>query len=115
MSDMDWRGMPHEVPEEMQKYLIMLCSAGDAKNELILLTRYQKIVRKIHDDELTKLKQAIAILLEANEFYANKENCNNAESCFVYEIDPYSGDEVADEGYHARDAKKQVDLILGLK
>lgn len=50
MGDTNWKDMPHELPEEMQGYLMLLCEAGNADNELKLLTRYQKILRKIHDE-----------------------------------------------------------------
>lgn len=48
----DWKSLNHEVPEGWEKYLIMLCEAGSADNELKLLTRFQKVLRLIHDEQL---------------------------------------------------------------
>lgn len=54
MSETDWLSMPHECPKEMEQYLTLLCEACSAENELILLTRFQKVLRKIHDDLLER-------------------------------------------------------------
>jgi len=50
MSETDWLAMPHECPKEMEPYLTLLCEACGADSELKLLTRFQKVLRKIHDD-----------------------------------------------------------------
>jgi len=43
----DWGSMDHNVPKGYDKFVVMLAEAGSAKNELILLTRYQKIIRAV--------------------------------------------------------------------
>lgn len=45
-----WLEMPHELTPEQEKYLFLLIEAGQAENELKLLVRYQKVVRKIYKD-----------------------------------------------------------------
>lgn len=47
----DWKPLPHEVPKEMEPYLMMLVDACAADNELKVLTRFQKTLRKIYDDQ----------------------------------------------------------------
>lgn len=46
----NWLSMPHELPEGTEKYLLMLIEAASAENEIKLLTRFQKVIRKMHDD-----------------------------------------------------------------
>lgn len=64
--------------------------------------------------ELKKYKDAYQVLKLANEFYANTENCNNPEGCFIYEVDT-DGEEISDEGYTALKAKIKVEEILNGK
>jgi hypothetical protein len=63
----DWRSMNHILPPEMEHWLKLICSAGDAKNELILVGRYQKICRAIYDEHLATLAEKDAQLAEAVE------------------------------------------------
>ena len=60
--------------------------------------------------EYQKLKQENARLREALEWYADNKNCANPDSCFIYEIDK-DGEEIADEGYTARQALAEADKI----
>ena len=50
MSKTDWLSMPHECPKEMEPYLMLIVEACSADNELKMLSRFQKVLRKIHDD-----------------------------------------------------------------
>lgn len=58
----NWKELNHVVPDGFDKYVLMLCSAGDAKNELILLTRFQKVVRLIYEEHIEQSAQRIAEL-----------------------------------------------------
>ncbi len=49
-NETDWRSMNHIIPDGFEKYVVMLAEAGSAKNELILVTRFQKVVRAIYDE-----------------------------------------------------------------
>ncbi len=79
MSEINWLEMPHELPEGTEKYLMMLIEAGNADNELKLLTRFQKVIRKMHDDQKsaydklkadnTALKKQIEELKEYKAMY----------------------------------------------
>lgn len=77
-----WIDLNHEVPKKYEKYVSMLCSAGDADNEVKLLARYQKIIRAIIDQK----NQEAQVLVEALEFYAIEfSHYNNAaEALDVY-------------------------------
>ena len=70
MSETDWKSMPHEIPVSLEKYVCLLAEACGAKNELILVVRFQKIVRKLHDES----KERISALESALSFYADKNN-----------------------------------------
>lgn len=48
----DWSQLKHELPPEMEKYLLMLTEALDARNELVLLGRLQKVLRLIYDEQV---------------------------------------------------------------
>jgi len=50
MNREDWLALEHKVPDGFDKFVAMLAAAGDAPNELILLTRYQKVVRAVYDE-----------------------------------------------------------------
>jgi hypothetical protein len=55
-AETDWKSLPHELPDEMHKYLMMLTEACGAENELKLLTRFQKTLRLIHDRHTEALR-----------------------------------------------------------
>lgn len=46
----DWKKMDHRITPEMEKWVVMLCQAGSADNELKLLTRFQKVVNAIYKE-----------------------------------------------------------------
>jgi hypothetical protein len=52
MSKTDWKAMPHEIPDGWEKYVVLLCAAVSAESELKILTRFQKVVRMIHDENV---------------------------------------------------------------
>lgn len=54
MSKTDWLKLNHDMPDGWEKYVTMLAEACSADNELKLLSRFQKVVRLIHDEQCTK-------------------------------------------------------------
>lgn len=52
----DWKSLNHEMPEGWEKYVVLLCEAGSADNELKLLIRFQKVIRLIHDEQAASLR-----------------------------------------------------------
>lgn len=60
-NETDWKAMNHELPADpiWEKYLVMFCEAGSADNELKLLTRFQKIIRKIYDEQVVELRESV--------------------------------------------------------
>lgn len=56
ISKQKWN-LPHETTEIMDKWVAMLSEAGGAPNILILLTRYQKVVRGIYDEHQPALAE----------------------------------------------------------
>jgi hypothetical protein len=59
MSDTDWKALDHEIPDGWEKYVVMLAEACSTDNELKLITRFQKVVRLIREQEVVPLRQAI--------------------------------------------------------
>lgn len=55
----NWRVLNHELPVGMEPYLAAICAAGDAKNEMILVGRYQKILRALDEAYTALLSQAV--------------------------------------------------------
>ena len=53
----DWKELNHIIPPDMEQYVVMLCEAGSAKNEVVLLTRFQKVVRLIYDERIAPLER----------------------------------------------------------
>ena len=50
---LSWTELDHEIPEGWDKYVLLLAEACSAKNEMILISRFQKIVRLIYDEQMT--------------------------------------------------------------
>lgn len=48
----DWKSLNHVMPDGWEKYVTMLAEACSADNELKLITRFQKVVRLIHDEQI---------------------------------------------------------------
>jgi len=46
----DWSKLDYRITPDMEKYVNMLCEAGDVDSEVKLLVRYGKVVKLIHDD-----------------------------------------------------------------
>jgi regulator of replication initiation timing len=70
-------------------------------------TSLNEQIKEVVQDN-NRLEKENTRLREALEFYADRNNCNNPESCFIYEVDS-DGDEIADEGYTARQALKGIE------
>ncbi len=73
----DWISLNHEIPDGFGKYVMMLAEACSADNELKLLVRFQKVVRLIHDAELSDLKSKLQMAVEALETVQNRAVTRN--------------------------------------
>jgi hypothetical protein len=100
MSETNWRELNHEIPDGFEKYVIMLCEAGGADNELKVLTRFQKVVRLIHDDKVETLK-------------AQNEKMREAIECIVKNADVHFVSGMNDVGDQAIENARQVLKELG--
>lgn len=58
-AETNWLSLNHEVPEGYDKYVVMLAEACGADNELKLITRFQKVVRLIHDEKVAQARRQV--------------------------------------------------------
>lgn len=82
MSEIKWGELNHEVPQSLDKYVVMLASACSADNQLKLLTRFQKVVRLIKDEQIDQLQSENKALRCALEKYKGVKMLIEVESGF---------------------------------
>lgn len=71
-------------------------------------------VNIVYDDEVSALIKAIRILLEANEFYGDRESYTRWHSKIGHEHRSYPTNSFIDHGHKARQARAEIEKILGV-
>jgi hypothetical protein len=65
-----------------------------------------KVLLRQDNEAMQKLKSELEAERKVVDWYGDKNNCDNKEGCFINHIDDF-GEEIADEGYKARQRIKE--------
>jgi len=55
----NWLEMDHRLTPDKEKWVVMLCQAAGADNELKILTRFQKVINAIYAEKVAPLEKAL--------------------------------------------------------